>query len=65
MYGGQSTHIPLKVNAAGVIPVIFALSLLMFPMTIASFWQGNALGALDHQQYELRQAARHGACMCC
>jgi len=41
MYGGQSTHIPLKVNAAGVIPVIFALSLLIFPPTIASFWRGN------------------------
>jgi preprotein translocase subunit SecY len=41
MYGGQSTHIPLKVNAAGVIPVIFALSLLMFPSTIAQFWSGN------------------------
>jgi len=41
MYGGQSTHIPLKVNAAGVIPVIFALSLLLFPYTIASFFTGN------------------------
>jgi preprotein translocase subunit SecY len=41
MYGGQSTHIPLKVNAAGVIPVIFASSLLMFPYTIALFWRGN------------------------
>lgn len=41
MFGGQSTHIPLKVNAAGVIPVIFALSLLVFPPTIASFWRGN------------------------
>lgn len=41
MYGGQSTHIPLKVNAAGVIPVIFALSLLVFPPTIAQFWSGN------------------------
>lgn len=40
MFGGQSTHIPMKVNAAGVIPVIFAMSLLMFPSTIASFWQG-------------------------
>jgi len=38
MYGGQNTHIPLKVNAAGVIPVIFALSLLVFPPTIASFF---------------------------
>lgn len=41
MYGGQSTHIPLKVNAAGVIPVIFASSLLLFPSTIAQFWRGN------------------------
>lgn len=41
MYGGQSTHIPLKVNAAGVIPVIFALSLLIFPSTVASFWPNN------------------------
>ncbi|MBU6145378.1 MAG: preprotein translocase subunit SecY [Paenibacillaceae bacterium] len=41
MVGGQSTHIPLKVNAAGVIPVIFALSLLMFPTTIASFFRTN------------------------
>lgn len=43
MYGGQSTHIPLKVNAAGVIPVIFALSLLVFPPTLASFWRGNPI----------------------
>jgi len=42
MYGGQSTHIPLKVNGAGVIPVIFAVSLLMFPVTIAQFWSGQA-----------------------
>jgi preprotein translocase subunit SecY len=40
-YGGQSTHIPLKVNAAGVIPVIFASSLLMFPVTVAQFFPGN------------------------
>ncbi len=43
MYGGQSTHIPLKVNAAGVIPVIFALSLLIFPPTVASYWRGNSI----------------------
>lgn len=43
MFGGQSTHIPMKVNAAGVIPVIFAMSLLLFPSTIASFWSGNAV----------------------
>ncbi|HVI42396.1 MAG TPA: preprotein translocase subunit SecY [Anaerovoracaceae bacterium] len=37
MYGGQSTHIPMKVNQAGVIPVIFSLSLLQFPLTITYF----------------------------
>jgi len=46
VYGGQSTYIPLRVNTAGVIPIIFAQSVLMFPATIASlfgrsggFWQ--------------------------
>lgn len=37
MYGGQASHIPLKVNQAGVIPIIFAMSILMFPMTIGQF----------------------------
>ncbi|MDR0854417.1 MAG: preprotein translocase subunit SecY [Clostridiales Family XIII bacterium] len=37
MYGGQNTHIPLKVNQAGVIPIIFGLSLLQFPLTITYF----------------------------
>ena len=37
MYGGQSTHIPVKVNQSGVIPIIFALSLLQFPLTITYF----------------------------
>jgi preprotein translocase subunit SecY len=41
MYGGQSTHIPLKVNTAGVIPVIFATSLLFMPAQIASFFVGR------------------------
>lgn len=40
MYGGHSTHIPLKVNQAGVIPVIFAISLLQFPLTLTYFFQG-------------------------
>jgi preprotein translocase subunit SecY len=42
MYGGSSTHIPLKVNTGGVIPVIFASSLLAFPYTIAQAFQGRA-----------------------
>lgn len=37
VYGGQRTHLPLKINQAGVIPVIFAQSLLLFPTTIAGF----------------------------
>jgi preprotein translocase subunit SecY len=37
VYGGQSTHLPLRVNSAGVIPPIFASSILMFPATIAGF----------------------------
>ncbi|MDU4695956.1 MAG: preprotein translocase subunit SecY [Paenibacillus sp.] len=42
MYGGQNTHIPLKINAAGVIPVIFAVSLLQFPVVLASFWSTHS-----------------------
>ena len=41
MYGGQSTHIPLKVNQAGVIPVIFAMSLIAFPSQIAAFFPNS------------------------
>ncbi len=37
MYGGQSTHLPIRVNTAGVIPVIFASSIIMFPQTLARF----------------------------
>jgi len=43
MYGGQSTHIPIKVNASGVMPIIFASAFLMFPQMITSlFWQNSA-----------------------
>jgi len=41
MYGGQSTHIPLRVNTAGVIPIIFAQSLIMLPSTLALYFQGS------------------------
>lgn len=57
MYGGQSTHLPLRVNTAGVIPPIFASSILMFPLTIANFlpkpwielypWLQNIIASLD------------------
>jgi len=40
-YGGVSTYLPLRVNQAGVIPIIFALSLILFPQMILSFFQGS------------------------
>src|SRR6267142_1183064 len=50
VYGGQSSHLPLKINTAGVIPPIFASSVLIFPATIASFadhpWAQAVAGAL-------------------
>mgnify|MGYP002470854032 CR=1 FL=1 len=42
MYGGQNTHIPMKVNQAGVIPVIFSLSIIQFPLTISYFTDPNS-----------------------
>lgn len=49
MYGGQSTHLPLKVNTAGVIPPIFASSIIMFPATIANFLQHPWMKAISNQ----------------
>jgi preprotein translocase subunit SecY len=42
MYGGQSTHIPLKANANGVMPLIFAMTIIQFPGMIAQFWPNSA-----------------------
>ncbi|MBI2954210.1 MAG: preprotein translocase subunit SecY [Chloroflexi bacterium] len=41
MYGGGSTHIPLRVNSAGMIPLIFAMSIMLFPGTIASYFTSS------------------------
>ncbi len=61
MFGGDATHMPLKINTAGVIPPIFASSILLVPATIASFsgnmqlpawmplWLGNALSTVTSQ----------------
>src|SRR6476659_7404797 len=49
MYGGSSTHIPLKVNTGGVIPVIFASSILAFPATIATAFPGKYADAVSQQ----------------
>jgi preprotein translocase subunit SecY len=59
MYGGQSTHLPLKINTSGVIPPIFASSIMMFPATISSFitvpWIQDIVGTLTpgNAVYEL------------
>jgi preprotein translocase subunit SecY len=63
MYGGQTTHLPLKVNTAGVIPPIFASSIIMFPATIANFiphpWMKTVANALvpGRAGYELLYVA--------
>jgi preprotein translocase subunit SecY len=46
MYGGQSTFIPLRVNTSGVIPIIFASSVLLFPATVAGLFSGRIAGAI-------------------
>lgn len=43
MYGGQSTHIPLSVNTAGIIPIIFAQSIMFAPSTLAQFFPGSEM----------------------
>lgn len=59
MYGGQSTHLPLKLNTSGVIPPIFASSIIMFPTTLATFikieWMQNIANAMrpGNAVYEL------------
>jgi preprotein translocase subunit SecY len=47
-YGGQATHLPLKVNTSGVIPPIFSSSLLMFPATLASFINSEWMQPVQH-----------------
>ena len=62
MYGGQSTHLPIRVNTAGVIPVIFASSIIMFPQTITQFvthpWAQAVTNALSwgHPMYTVLYA---------
>src|SRR3989339_1342513 len=46
MFGGSSSHLPLRVNMAGVIPIIFAISLILFPPMIAQFFSGSSSPAL-------------------
>jgi len=55
--GGHSTHLPLKVNAAGVIPVIFAVAFIMAPRTIASFFEGNSIASTIETVFDYTKPA--------
>ncbi|WP_405098388.1 preprotein translocase subunit SecY [Oceanobacillus sp. FSL H7-0719] len=53
--GGQSTHLPIKVNAAGVIPVIFAIAFMVAPSTVAGFFEGNSVAAVIMKVFDYTQ----------
>jgi len=53
--GGHSTHLPLKVNAAGVIPVIFAIAFIVAPRTIASFFEGSKIASIIEMSFDYTQ----------
>lgn len=50
--GGHSTHIPLKVNAAGVIPVIFAIAFIVAPRTVATFFEGSKAASIVEKTFD-------------
>jgi preprotein translocase subunit SecY len=60
MYAGQSTHLPFKINMSGVIPPIFASSLLLFPATLASFFGANAEGPISGFMQDVAAALGYG-----
>ncbi len=60
MYAGQSSHLPFKLNMSGVIPPIFASSLLLFPATLASFAGTNSEGWLGNAMQDIAQALGYG-----
>src|SRR5699024_9161342 len=53
--GGHSTHLPLKVNAAGVIPVIFAIAFIIAPRTVVSFFEGNNIASTIEMIFDYTQ----------
>jgi preprotein translocase subunit SecY len=60
MYAGQSSHLPFKLNMSGVIPPIFASSLLLFPATLASFFGANSQGPVAVFMQDVAQALGYG-----
>lgn len=61
VYGGQSTHIPIKVNLSGVLPVIFAMSMIQFPEIITGFFVANPTGTWGKILSNLRWTQPFGA----
>jgi preprotein translocase subunit SecY len=57
MYGGHTTHLPLRVTAAGVIPIIFAQSIIIFPSTLASFFPSSDVMQTVQQLFGPRSVA--------
>lgn len=53
--GGHSTHLPLKVNAAGVIPVIFAIAFIVAPRTVAQFFEGSKTASIIETTFDYTQ----------
>ena len=51
MLGGQSTHIPMKVDSSGVLPLIFAMSIIQFPGTIMAFWPNAPMSIWWNNQF--------------
>jgi preprotein translocase subunit SecY len=60
MYAGQSSHLPFKLNMSGVIPPIFASSLLLFPATIASFFGSNPDSRLSEVLQDISTSLGYG-----
>ena len=60
MYAGQSSHLPFKLNMSGVIPPIFASSLLLFPATLASFFGANSEGPVASAMQNVAAALGYG-----
>ena len=60
MYAAQSSHLPFKINMSGVIPPIFASSLLLFPATVASFMGANAQGPVGSFMQDVAAALGYG-----
>ena len=61
MYGGESSHLPFKINTAGVIPAIFASALLLLPITISNFGFAESDTFLKFHQCLLKV----NLCTCC